>query len=420
MKKLLLMIVAVLLLTVSVFAFSDVPETHWAYDAVHTVSEQGLVKGYPDGTFQPSGTLTRAEFLTMCVRTKLGEQTAESGEVWWKPYYDAAVSAKWALPFTEETITGSIPRFEISSLLRAAGAEANQYGKNPAKAGEFAFTDDKAMQETFAVFDQTAYNCYMDTQWAVKRGLITGYPDGSFRHSGALTRAEAATVLYRLTVQNEIAEKNGEIIVQTDDFVIYNIPTEAQTDIVSLKLPEKTELGRCTAARANTGVENFADWLKVNSSEDVLNANGKYFWGISGFYEYFEDGTFKQLTDVPVIDYGYDVADGSFVFVSHPKDAPQRLYTSGISYPVGTMVLRLTAEGQLLTLADQEDFKDNTALPDGTPWLSPVRVHYATGGKVQVEGQYNWGMGDLRKVIIEVANDTVSLVQMGAGNGYSY
>ena len=42
--------------------FPDVPENHWAYEAVATMARSGLVKGYPDGEFKGDRTMTRYEF----------------------------------------------------------------------------------------------------------------------------------------------------------------------------------------------------------------------------------------------------------------------------------------------------------------------------------------------------------------------
>lgn len=41
--------------------WNDVPPTHWAYEAIRFVHDNGLMKGYPDGTFRPHHLLTRAE-----------------------------------------------------------------------------------------------------------------------------------------------------------------------------------------------------------------------------------------------------------------------------------------------------------------------------------------------------------------------
>lgn len=42
--------------------FPDVPENHWAYEAVAAMAKGGLVKGYPDGEFKGDRTMTRYEF----------------------------------------------------------------------------------------------------------------------------------------------------------------------------------------------------------------------------------------------------------------------------------------------------------------------------------------------------------------------
>ena len=77
---------------------------------------------------------------------------------------------------------------------------------------------------------------------------------------------------------------------------------------------------------------------------------------------------------------------------------------------MGNAVVRFKANGEIITLADENAIKTGTKLADGTPYLSPVKVHYATGGKVQVVGWYNWGMGDLRVEIFEISESKVFLI----------
>lgn len=48
-------------------SFSDVPIGHWAYQEVKLMSDYGIINGYPDGTFKPDETVTRAQFAKMMV-----------------------------------------------------------------------------------------------------------------------------------------------------------------------------------------------------------------------------------------------------------------------------------------------------------------------------------------------------------------
>ena len=72
MKKILaLAAVAALTAGVSAYAanpFSDVSTDDWAYQAVADLSEQGVVEGYPDGTFKGERNMTRYELAQIVAR----------------------------------------------------------------------------------------------------------------------------------------------------------------------------------------------------------------------------------------------------------------------------------------------------------------------------------------------------------------
>lgn len=56
--------------------FPDVPENHWARDAVATLAAKGIVEGYPDGTFKGDRNATRWEVAMMVARL-LGQMEQE-------------------------------------------------------------------------------------------------------------------------------------------------------------------------------------------------------------------------------------------------------------------------------------------------------------------------------------------------------
>ena len=49
-------------------SYSDVSVNNWFNNAVCTLSNAGIISGYPDGSFQPNGKITRAEFATIASR----------------------------------------------------------------------------------------------------------------------------------------------------------------------------------------------------------------------------------------------------------------------------------------------------------------------------------------------------------------
>ena len=48
--------------------FADVPMNHWAKDAIAKVKAEGWISGYPDGTFKPNAPITRAEAVSIVNR----------------------------------------------------------------------------------------------------------------------------------------------------------------------------------------------------------------------------------------------------------------------------------------------------------------------------------------------------------------
>ena len=69
-------------------ACSDVSGTAWYAAAVSTLSKMGVISGYPDGTFRPNASITRAEFAAMIARF---DETAKSADT---PFTD--ISGHWA------------------------------------------------------------------------------------------------------------------------------------------------------------------------------------------------------------------------------------------------------------------------------------------------------------------------------------
>ena len=177
--------------------FSDVPATHWAYKDLRMAVTHGWVNGYPDGTFRPSATLTRADFVTMLARLSGADLAAASAapfpDVSADKYYAASVA--WAVQagivagfpdgafHPTEAITREQMAHIMTLYLRHIGKDVT-----PPDTSVDSRIDDLSRIGRWALDDVRF--CY-----AV--GLLNGR-GSSFVPTGTATRAEAATVLARL------------------------------------------------------------------------------------------------------------------------------------------------------------------------------------------------------------------------------
>lgn len=77
--------------------FSDVPDGTWYSDAVKWASSNGIVEGYPDGTFCPDKNITREEFATLLYRyTDIDDETPDIPETVLYGFPDESSVSDWA------------------------------------------------------------------------------------------------------------------------------------------------------------------------------------------------------------------------------------------------------------------------------------------------------------------------------------
>ncbi len=108
-------------------SFSDVSNTAWFAPYIQTALKREIVKGYPDGSFKPGNTVSRAEFLKMAIATgdfPLPEITSDpypdiAKEVWYAPYFAFARDQKLLRTSTGNTAipNGLITRGEAAEII---------------------------------------------------------------------------------------------------------------------------------------------------------------------------------------------------------------------------------------------------------------------------------------------------------------
>lgn len=169
-------------------------QNHWSAGDVNKLIAQGAIGGYPDGTFQPDATITRAEFSkilrqSLALSAVEGNDFTDTANHWAITDIHTLAANDIIIPVEYGNFyhpDGAITRREIAIMLvRAMGlndSAVNLSGQTTS------FSDDAALQN----FDKGYL--YL----AKELGLIGGYEDGSFRPNAKATRAEASVMIVRL------------------------------------------------------------------------------------------------------------------------------------------------------------------------------------------------------------------------------
>ncbi len=81
MKRIFLLAICFCLVATTALAaqpayLSDLPKSHWAYEAVALLAKEGIIDGYPDKTFQGDKAMTRYEMAQVVVKAMANEKKA--------------------------------------------------------------------------------------------------------------------------------------------------------------------------------------------------------------------------------------------------------------------------------------------------------------------------------------------------------
>lgn len=198
MKKISALALSTLLILNSTsFAFSDLNQTHWAYNNVMNMQNSGIISGFTDNTFRPDDSLTRDQFITLAVKGLNVEKPDIIRE-----FKDS--SNRWSEEF-----------------IKIAGYTMTDYNDTVFRPDDVALREDVAMSIVRlnnlekADYDLGVLNKFSDRNSisesrkkyvaiAVENGFMSGNADGTFAPKKALTRAEGATVV--LNMLNKVIE----------------------------------------------------------------------------------------------------------------------------------------------------------------------------------------------------------------------
>jgi len=178
--------------------FTDVSSGRWSYDAIQSMSSQGIIEGDGTGRFLPTNAVNRAEFAKMFVLA-LHLQNEDGVEI---NFSDVkGTSYAWALKYIPQAAnyityyrSGDQFRFEPGS---AAVREDMAYALVKAL-GYQSLDYDEATLNRFSDKDEISNDLKKYVAIAVEKGIMSGNADGTFDPKGTLTREQAAMLLFNV------------------------------------------------------------------------------------------------------------------------------------------------------------------------------------------------------------------------------
>lgn len=240
-----------LILAASIFAATFVPASaqarfadadgHWAEQYVAELAEADILHGYPDGTVKPNQAVTQGEFAALLVQTA-GPETDEQNGAWYLPF---------AAALRENGIADKIsPNEPITRLKLVEWALRSMGGEKLTATKTSDFSDLENLTESernmVAVADEI--------------GLISGYPDGTFKPNTTCTRAEAFVILCSYSAASEQVKIH-----------LQPVTSSGATQQMSVTLDAPTTAETCSPVEVKVVSQNVQslDWTVSGYQNDV-------------------------------------------------------------------------------------------------------------------------------------------------------
>lgn len=177
--------------------FMDVYPNKWHYQAISYAYENGLVKGMETYEFWPEWHMDRAMFVTVLARIAEIDQSQYTEcpftDVASNRYYYSSVA--WA---AENGIVKGITETEFCPGEKVTREQAIVFISRFISLYQLELPDVEDPGESYTDLQDAHKYAQPEIEAMRLKGLAKGYKDGTFLPENTLTRAEAATFLYRL------------------------------------------------------------------------------------------------------------------------------------------------------------------------------------------------------------------------------
>ncbi len=180
--------------------FSDVPTSEWYAGEVRSTYELGLMNGIGDGLFDPNGSVTVAEAVTMAARAHAiytGATIPEAEGEWYQMYVSYATANSFVSEGQFDSFDRPAKRHEVAQLFENAMPDGYYTQKN-------------TVSEIPDVSESRAYADELLTLY--RAGVVMGSDSyGNFHPTDNITRAEAAAILNRVALPENRLQKTLDV-----------------------------------------------------------------------------------------------------------------------------------------------------------------------------------------------------------------
>ncbi len=257
--------------------FADVPANSWFLPGIRTAYELDLMKGNSLSTFNPNGSLSVAEAVTLAVRLfetyyriTPATQTSPTG-AWYQSYIDAAINHGILNGSYFSDYTAPINRTDFASIYN----------------GLFPFTNEDILNSGVTLLDIPDVDggtfAGEDILSMYHYGIMTGDNTLRFYPKSTITRAEVATIAARMVnpslrkkltlVNDTIAEKH--VIRSYDWFVDQNVTGTYSAEncgpaVTSMILKWFSESNNVSAETLRSWVRPEGGWWYTDDIEGIM------------------------------------------------------------------------------------------------------------------------------------------------------
>lgn len=303
MKKLFLGFTIFTLLLISNIAiaqgFSDIKEDNPAYTYITDLAKDGIVVGYPDGTFKPDSSITKAEFASMAIKALKLENEPTTTVCDFK---DVSKN-HWAYSMLEKAVHFDLIKNTNTKFLPESSVSRGHVIEiviNSLTTDPLSEKDAKnLLANNYSDYNSLSDSLLIKAGKAEKLGILVKYPKdiNKIAANEPATRAEVATFLYKMreqaniTPNKKIAEvkkpKTGEGVVIEPVTIDGNIVTIPAGTVIKIKMCEflssqNAKTGQLFMAMIPNNYITKENYLLINQDDKILGQalevkKGKWF-----------------------------------------------------------------------------------------------------------------------------------------------